>query len=523
MPPKGSKKLNEKRKQIGQLSSKKKVVSTLEKTLSDLDRKINTLQHRLARKRKRLDDLNEALTAIDGNDTKKKIPELVPIITKNAAKRRKKNPTQEGLKEKSKQRRRNETFIAAKAIHGFTKENPFAALDGMLDTMACKYPVSVVSNRINSKSILKRTLEENFHKNFIKSYYLSEKNKLRSLNFYYGHNVSGKRKYISQRKSNKCSDVANFIPYNDLAKVINNIDIGIVHNVIPTLTQNLPSDEIAEGMFRDLRSYVLRLVEFYLKVDKQRVDKLKTFETFIKKDPNSLLFLMCIGGDEAPLSGTSFLLSFLNVRKRIASSFENFLIFGANVKENSVVVRRYLKLLMQDVQYLESQVFLITVSGEIFKVEFKLHGLPNDMKMLAFLAGELSNSSTYFTTFANVSKHDAVDVKKKFSLNGTTSWKPFNYNKRLKDASLASKKSIELQKKTVTEATRRSLLTNYISTQLKSRQEKIPLVGEYINLARCEPLHLKNNCTKELFMKVLNITIAEAKLFYFTTFLLQGY
>jgi hypothetical protein len=28
--------------------------------------------------------------------------------------------------------------------------------------------------------------------------------------------------------------------------------------------------------------------------------------------------------------------------------------------------------------------------------------LPNDMKMLAFLAGELTNSATYFSTFADV-------------------------------------------------------------------------------------------------------------------------
>lgn len=91
-------------------------------------------------------------------------------------------------------------------------------------------------------------------------------------------------------------------------------------------------------MFRDLRSYALRLVKFYLIVNQRRHDKLKTFEKFEKKDKSSILFLMCLGGDEAPCAGMSFLLSFLNVGKRIASNFENFLIFGANVKENSCVV-----------------------------------------------------------------------------------------------------------------------------------------------------------------------------------------
>ena len=50
---------------------------------------------------------------------------------------------------------------------------------------------------------------------------------------------------------------------------------------------------------------------------------------------------MSFGGDGAPGSGCAFLSPFLNVGKRIASSFENFLIFGANVEENSPVVERF--------------------------------------------------------------------------------------------------------------------------------------------------------------------------------------
>ena len=68
-----------------------------------------------------------------------------PILSINAAKRRKKNPTSETLSLKSQQRRRDETFIAAKAIHGSSEQHPFAALNGMIDTIATKYPISVVS------------------------------------------------------------------------------------------------------------------------------------------------------------------------------------------------------------------------------------------------------------------------------------------------------------------------------------------------------------------------------------------
>ena len=51
------------------------------------------------------------------------------------------------------------------------------------------------------------------------------------------------------------------------------------------------------------------------------------------------------------------------------------------------------------------------------KVEFKITELPNDMKMLPFLAGELSNSASYFTTFANVNQSKANDYKNLFGIS----------------------------------------------------------------------------------------------------------
>ena len=69
------------------------------------------------------------------------------------------------------------------------------------------------------------------------------------------------------------------------------------------------------------------------------------------------------------------------------------------------------------------------------------------MKMLAFLGGELSNAALYFTTFANVNKKDCNDMTKSFSLDGSKSWKPFDYEKRLSDAALViAKRRSFLQK-----------------------------------------------------------------------------
>ena len=69
-------------------------------------------------------------------------------------------------------------------------------------------------------------------------------------------------------------------------------------------------------------------------------------------------------------------------------------------------------------------------------MEFKLCELPNDMKMLCFLAGELSNSSKYFTTFADVNTDDYRQYNKSYG----NDWKAFSYDKRLQDGAKVLKK-----------------------------------------------------------------------------------
>ena len=57
-------------------------------------------------------------------------------------------------------------------------------------------------------------------------------------------------------------------------------------------------------------------------------------------------FLVAFGGDGCPFgkneSACSFLISFLNVGKRVASSSDNFLVFGGNVEETSLIVKKYI-------------------------------------------------------------------------------------------------------------------------------------------------------------------------------------
>ena len=57
--------------------------------------------------------------------------------------------------------------------------------------------------------------------------------------------------------------------------------------------------------------------------------------------------------------------------------------------------------------------------------------LPNDMKMLAFLAGELSNNAKYFFSFATVSTDDCNKVDGTFGGNTTDTWKAWDYSNKV--------------------------------------------------------------------------------------------
>ena len=233
------------------------------------------------------------------------------------------------------------------------------------------------------------------------------------------------------------------------------------------------------------------------------VDKLKSFE-FTKKDADSFLFVIAFGGDGAPGCGLSFLVSFINAGKR--NSTENFLVFGSNADECSKISHRFILNVIRDIKNLESQVFMVDINGSSIKVEFKLGELPNDMKFLGFLAGELTNAAHYFLTFANVNKDNKKDVKKVFGFESAEKWELFPYEKRLKDAEIIATKKEQYAKVGILEKTRRSKLLKDIK-ELHSRQEFVPLVEHYIDRTKTNPLHSKNNTVKELFIVLHKLAI----------------
>ena len=311
-----------------------------------------------------------------------------------------------GLSERTKVRHAEDTMKVCSVIHGgsiYGDKGPI--IDGMLHTLSLKFSVVLLAPKIlEMKPALSKVLHEFVLSRHCLEFYTSETNLLRSLNIYYCSNVLGKNKYISVRKANVNKNIPNLVPYLKLAKKIRLVDIEELIPIEGTLDGGIQDEE--RGFYRNSQTYLPRLAGFYIRVNHKRNDKLIEFNCE-KINSSSFLFLFSVGGDEAPAPGTSFLVSFLNAGKRVCSSLDNFLSFGGNVKENGVIIQRYVKKLVSDIKYLESSSFNINVDGKSFKVEFKLELLPNDMKMLAFLAGELTNSAYYSSTLANVHKDDA--------------------------------------------------------------------------------------------------------------------
>lgn len=193
------------------------------------------------------------------------------------------------------------------------------------------------------------------------------------------------------------------------------------------------------------------------------------------------------------------------------SSNENYLLFGANCVENCVPVQRFIAKLMIEIAEIEKQSFTININGTNVSVKFHVAELPNDMKMLAFLGGELSNSAKFFSSFANVSLDTYNTLNGTFGKNKSDTWQPWKYSKRVEVAKAVVSMKAKIEKQKVTPATKRSKLTAFIA-QKCSRQEFVQPVGELIDRAHVEPLHLKSNACAYAHRQLLHEVIALSNL-----------
>ena len=172
-------------------------------------------------------------------------------------------------------------------------------------------------------------------------------------------------------------------------------------------------------------------------------------------------------------------MSFLNIGHHVASPDHNFLVFGGNCSENNPDFISMVKKLVDGMGVIEDRSFTIRAVD----VNFRLSLAPSDMKFLAILAGELTNSATYPCTFAKIKKEEFSSIEK------SKIWSGWTYEQRMIDVENVAKykKSLPQNHKG-----NRSKITKYIAS-LGSRQEFEPLLGKYVEKVKAEPLHLKNN------------------------------
>ena len=125
---------------------------------------------------------------------------------------------------------------------------------------------------------------------------------------------------------------------------------------------------------------LLILSKLYLETDPTRKDD-ERLSWFGKKGA----FKVAIGGDSAPFGkwdeSMSWLVSFINVGARVASPNDNFLLFGANCKEDHPAVRLFTKQLSYKIEEIENNTY--TVLG--MQVTFSFELVPSDMKFLSFI------------------------------------------------------------------------------------------------------------------------------------------
>ena len=121
--------------------------------------------------------------------------------------------------------------------------------------------------------------------------------------------------------------------------------------------------------------------------------------------------------------------------------------------------------LADEMNEVEKKTFSVNVDGKDITVSFSFEMFPNDMKYLAFLAGELSNSPKYF------SSKMIGDVTSTFGVKTSNKWQPWGYAQRIAVAGAVAKKKEELGSSSLhlKPATIRQKVTSFIAQKSLDR------------------------------------------------------
>ena len=254
----------------------------------------------------------------------------------------------------------------------------------------------------------------------------------------------------------------------------------------------MADDDKVEGKYRDLSEILLILAYLYFFLQDKGIISLNWFNEVD-------VFKIAIGADGAPFGkddeATAFLLSFLNIEGKVASCNDNFLIFGANCGEEHEAAKRYCSRLMDNIVNIEANSFSITGRNNV-KFQFSL--VPADMKWLATYAGETNNAFHHFSTFANVNADNKATLNGFLGDNVTSTWQPWKYNDRLKNARLIAefKNDPKKVKPHLALATKRKKVLDEMR-MLHTRNEHVPILRNLVDKAYAEPLHNTNNAWQQ--------------------------
>ena len=251
-------------------------------------------------------------------------------------------------------KRQSEWFEVACEINGGSRNKENGQLPGQVGL--CQTTVKNCSNKVlvevfsRSNKISKKVLPKVYKKG-LTDFEKSNVNMLRSIAVYYSGGVMGKRKYratyrdSSYRKNNSkatrivvnsCA-IPRLVPYNKLMPYIKSIDIGKLYSVRETLCQGWQEEEKVDGMYRDIKELLVSLAKYYLCHSKYKL-------TCFQGQPYTFHVSRGGGGGGAPFgkddTACAWLISFLNIGRGVLSSNENYLLFGANCKEDCVPVSR---------------------------------------------------------------------------------------------------------------------------------------------------------------------------------------
>ncbi|KAK2562469.1 hypothetical protein P5673_014130, partial [Acropora cervicornis] len=392
------------------------------------------------------------------------------FLSKQSVESRCKHPTalpsngQKGPASTIQTQRRSQTYQAAKEIHGAGLNDDTPAHIGLLSTTEKRCPTKILVEFMSKSKKFSKKVFPKIYKKAAEAFETSEVNMLRSVSIFYSRGVMGKKKYrsvyrslsmtTSPKKKTKTTRIQvmscslpRLLPYNKLITFLNEVDIGTLKSVREDFCSDLELEDQVYGCYRDLSEYLVRLASFYL-------------TTLSTEDFDC----------------------FLNVGHKILSSDDNFLIFGSNCSEQSTAARRYIAMIAKEMEEIEKGLFRF---GDTI-IRFRFAEFPNDMKMLAYLGGELTNAAKYFSTFADISSDKLSDVSKSFGSKQHNDFRPWEYHEQLAVAKKVADLKGKLNKTKQAPRTKRSKVTAFIASN-KSRQEFEPLIGKFTDRAHVDP------------------------------------